>query len=120
MVSTLGSSKAAVGEGEGTGAGAAGFGVGVAAAAFEDPNVDTIYGAFGFGISFGTSLAVSLAGSFFAAGLLSGSGAVGIGAGGVGGTCANAPPAAISKPASIDMERRSFMSGVIPVRSWLF
>ncbi len=108
MASTLGSSKAAVGEGEGTGA--AGFGVGVAAGFFAAT------GAFGFGISFGTSLA----GSFFAAGLLSGSGAVGIGAGGVGGTCANAPPAAISKPASIDMERRSFMSGVIPVRSWLF
>ena len=110
MASTLGSSKAAVGEGEGTGAGAAGFGVGVAAGFFAAT------GAFGFGISFGASLV----GSFFAAGLLSGSGAVGIGAGGVSGTCADALLAGISKTARIDMERRSFMSGVIPVRSWLF
>src|SRR6266540_315193 len=97
-MSAFGSSKAAVGEGEGVGvatglvvtsglSGAAGAGVGVAAGFFA------AVGAFGLGAS------------FFAAGGLAG----GCAAGGVSEICAVAPAIVISKPASSDMGRRSFM-----------
>src|SRR5437879_9337064 len=98
MVSTFGSSKAAVGEGEGTGvatglvvtaglSGAAGVGVGVAA---------------GFFVSF---VAFGLGASFFAAGGLAG----GCAAGGVSEVCAEALAIVIKRPVSSDMGRRSFM-----------
>src|SRR3954467_9242260 len=99
-MSTFGSSKAAVGEGEGVGvaaglvviaglSGAAGAGDGVAVAA----GFFAAVGAFGLGAS------------FFAAGGLAG----GCAAGGVNETCAAAPVIVISKPASSDMGRRSFI-----------
>src|SRR3954452_18313482 len=94
-MSAFGSSKATVGEGEGAGvaaglvviAGLSGAGVGVAAGFFA------AVGAFGFGAS------------FFAAGGLAG----GCAAGGVSEICAAAPVIVISKPASSDMRRRSFI-----------
>src|SRR6185436_16275786 len=97
-MSAFGSSKAAVGEGEGVGvaaglvviaglSGAAGVGVGVAAGFFA------AVGAFGRGAS------------FFAAGALAG----GCAAGGASEICAVATAIVISKPASSDMGRRSFM-----------
>src|SRR5215207_7346578 len=115
-MSTFGSSKAAVGEGEGagvavglvviaglSGADGAGAGVGVAAGFFA------AVGALGLGAS------------FFAAGGLAG----GCAAGGVSEICAVAPAIVISKPASSDMGRSSFISGVIRARPcqgrfWLF
>src|SRR5829696_3150458 len=115
-MSTFGSSNAAVGEGDGVGVAAglvviaglsgadgAGAGVGVAAGFFA------AVGALGLGAS------------FFAAGGLAG----GWAAGGVSEICAVAPAIVISKPASSDMGRSSFISGAIRARLyqgrfWLF
>ena len=86
---------------EGVGVGVA-AGLGVAAGFFA---ADV---AFGFGACFGFS--------FFAADAAAG----GCAAGGVSEICADAVVAANARPARIDMGRRRFMSGVIPVRSFLF
>ena len=74
----------------------------------------------GFGASFdgclGVSVGGSLVASFFAAGLLCG----GWAAGGVSESARMRSMPAAAKPARIDMGRRSFISGVIPVRPLAF
>src|SRR6185436_5761431 len=99
-MSAFGSSKAAVGEGEGVGV-AAGLVV-TAGLSGADAAGDGVAVAAGFFAAVG---ALGLAASFFAAGGLAG----GCAAGGVSEICAVAPAIVISKPASSDMGRRSFM-----------
>jgi hypothetical protein len=80
------------------------MGVGVAAGLGVAAGFFAAVVAFGFGVS------------FFAAGALAG----GWAAGGVSEICADAVAIAIVSPATIDIGRRRFMSGVILARSFLF
>jgi hypothetical protein len=86
-------------------------GIGVAAGLGVAGGFFAAVAAFGFGASFDVSF-------FLAAGALAG----GCAAGGVSEICADTVVAAIAiaRPATIDMGRGRFMSGVIPVRSFLF
>jgi hypothetical protein len=74
--------------------------------------------AAGFGVAAGTGFLAAAAGFGFSLGFsfVAAAGGVGAPGGGCSGVCAAALAEIISQAARIDRGRRSFISGVIPVR----